>query len=613
MLPTRLDQRARPTRRPPTRWTIAGAAVAALATGCASSGGPDDLEAAAPKAAASAPALVAPTPREVRPESPAEYDFLVAREHELAGRLAPALDAYQRAAEKDPESSYLQRKVGALAWRRGELERALEHAERAYALDPDDAAVRVFLGQIHRLRKETAEAEAILTDADGKPISREAALLLYGMHVDSGRVDAALAVAEWMIADDPESLRSYFALSRAYEDLGRPDDAVTTLRQALEQQPESLSAYAALARLYRDRGDREAEILVHRQALEVYPHHESTLATLADALIAASRTEEAREVLEELVVHHPGEVRSVIRLALLEFETGNLESAAARFDEALAEHPEDHELAYLLGVLRLRMGQNDAALRAFERIPEHHGRYAESRTQIATLFERQGDFGRALEQARIALRLAPSEALELYVARLRARTGDFDGAVAMLEARLAENPDDDALLYNIGVLYGEAKRFEEALRYMHRALEKNPDNPSALNYIGYTWADRGERLDEAEVLIVRARELRPDDGYITDSLGWLYYMRALPLMRGGDEAEGRRLLQEALRTLQQAAQLTGGDPVIFEHLGDVFLLLDDKRRALESYRDALEQQPREEEQPELRRKLEELEREIEAP
>jgi len=552
-------------------------------------------------------------PAEIRPEASAEYDFLVGRDHELAGELDEALAAYARAVEKDPNSAYLQRKLGAVAWRHGDLDRAQQHAERALELDPDDPTGRVFLGQIYRLRKETDQAEAILTDEAGQPLSREAALLLYGMYVDAHRIDAALAVARWMIAEDPENLRAYFALSRAYEELGRSDEAVQSLRDGLEQAPGSLSLYAALARLYRERGDRDSEIAVYREMLVEYPHHQGTLAALADALIATSRSDQARQVLEEVVEHHPEDARSVIRLALLEFDAGDYESAVSRFEAALAENPDDHELAYFLGVLRQRTGDADGALAAFEQIPEHHARYADARSQIAAQFERQGDYPRALEQARIALRAAPSDALELYVARLRAKTGDFEGAVAMLEARLAERPDDDDLLYNIGVLYGEAKRFEDALRYMHLALEKNPENASALNYIGYTWAERGERLDEAEMLIVRARELRPDDGYITDSLGWVYYMRAVPLMNGVDETRGRVLLHDALRTLQEASQLTGGDPVISEHLGDVFLLLQDKQHALESYRDAMEREPREEEQPELKRKLETLQREIEAP
>jgi len=548
---------------------------------------------------------------EVRPDAPPEYDFLVAREHELAGDLDEAFAAYQRAAAKDPEAAYLQRKVAVLAWRRGDLDTALEHAERAHALQPEDPESRVFLGQIYRLRKETVRAEAILTGEAGRPISREAALLLYGMYVDAERVDEALAVAEWMIEDDPENLRAWFALARAHEEKGRPEAAERALREALERAPESLAVYSALARIHRERGDRDAEIAVYREVLEAYPHHQATLAALADALIATGRSAEAREALEDLVAYHPEDARSAIRLALLEFDAGEYEKAAGRFERALEESPEDHEIAYFLGILRQRMGHLAAALQAFERIPEHHGRYADARTQVAALFERQGDYARALAQARMALRAAPGRTLELYVARLRAKAGDLEGAVAMLEAMLAERPGDDELLYNLGVLYGEADRFEEALRYMHRAIEANPDNASALNYIGYTWAERGERLDEAEALISRAKELRPDDGYITDSLGWVYYMRALPLIDEGEVDRGRRLLEDALRELRHADQLTGGDPVISEHLGDVYRLLEDKERALENYREALDQAPRHGEQPDLRRKLENLQRELE--
>lgn len=547
---------------------------------------------------------------EARPDAPPEYDFLVGRDHELAGRLDEALDAYTRAAEKDPESAYLRRQIAALAWRAGQLDRALEHAELAHQIDPDDPAGRVFLGKIHRLRRQSEQAEALLTTEEGTPVNREAALLLYGLYADSERPEDALEVARWLIVEDPENLRAYFALSRAYETLDRPEEAEAALRDALDQAPGSLAVYSALARFHRDRSDRDGEVAIYREVLEEYPHHRATLAALADALIATSRSDDAREVLEELVRHHPDDARSAIRLALLEFDAGDHASAADRFEQALVESPEDYEIAYFLGVLRQRMDQVDEALRAFEQIPETHGRYADARSQIASLFERRGDYDRALEQARIALRVAPSRPLEFYVARLRAKTGDLDGAIAMLEGQLAGGPDDDDLLYNIGMLYGEAKRFDEALRYMHMAIERNPDNASALNYIGYTWAERGERLDEAETLIMRASELRPDDGFITDSLGWVYYMRALPLLEGDDPARGRQLLHDALRTLQRASELTGGDPVISEHLGDVYLLLDDKKRALERYREALELDPREAEQPDLRRKLESLEREL---
>jgi tetratricopeptide (TPR) repeat protein len=123
-------------------------------------------------------------------------------------------------------------------------------------------------------------------------------------------------------------------------------------------------------------------------------------------------------------------------------------------------------------------------------------------------------------------------------------------------------------------------------------------------------AERGQDLDEAERMITRASEQRPDDGYITDSLGWVYYMRAKQHLDAGRVEEGRAMLERAVRELERAAQLTGGDPVISEHLGDAYLLLEDRARALRFYEEAVHLEPRETEQPKLREKLERLRREL---
>ena len=159
-------------------------------------------------------------------------------------------------------------------------------------------------------------------------------------------------------------------------------------------------------------------------------------------------------------------------------------------------------------------------------------------------------------------------------------------------------------------MYGESDRDDEAIRYAQRALEKNPDNADALNFIGYTWAEHGENLEQAEQYITRAMELRPDNGYIVDSLGWVYYMRARPLMASGDVTAGRKWLNKALEELQRAHELTGGDPVISEHIGDAYLLLDERRRALDKFEEAALLGPRPEEQPQLKQKLETLRREL---
>ena len=91
---------------------------------------------------------------------------------------------------------------------------------------------------------------------------------------------------------------------------------------------------------------------------------------------------------------------------------------------------------------------------------------------------------------------------------------------------------------------------------MSAALEFQPEHPFVLNYLGYSWADQGINLEKSREMIERAVDLRPDDGYIADSLGWVLYRM------------GR--YQEAVAPLERAVELLPYDPVINDHLGDAY-------------------------------------------
>lgn len=546
-------------------------------------------------------------------DAPPELDYLVARGLELDGATEDALAIYQRALAKDPESTELLRKVAELSARVSRLEDAVAHAERAYALDPEDRSTRLFLGTLYRFLREPARVEQVLREPDGQPFDPDAALLLYGTLSEAQRYPEALEIARWLVAHEADGLRGWFAVADAQEKLGDPAAAEAALREALEEHPGELSLYGAMARARRDRGDRDGEIAVYREILVIEPDHHATRIALAEALIQADRLDEAIDVLEEVERAHPDDLRTVLRLGFLEFEGGDYESARRRFERALELNPGQHEVDYFLGVTLRRLNRPDDAIAAFERVPEGHERFAEARTQIAGVYERRGDFERAIAEVERARAHGEARPLDLYVASLRSRAGDFEGAFSFLQGLLAAAPDDAELLYNIGVIHGEAKRTDDALRWMEKALEKQPDHAGALNYIGYTWAESGTNLDQAEQYISRALQIRPDDGYITDSLAWVYYMRARALDSSGRTRDARELLERAIRELERADQLTGGDSVISEHMGDVYLSLGLRERALEKYREALNLEPREDEQPELREKFDRLRRELGRP
>jgi tetratricopeptide (TPR) repeat protein len=578
------------------RLTLRGtilAIVLSLGTGCAGLGGG-----------------AAPTALRPGADASPELSFLVGRELELDGNLDEALVAYQQALAADPQSIYLLRKLAELSARQNRIQDALGYAERAHAAEPDDLGIRLFLGTLYRFQKDVARAEEVLRDEQGEPVSPDAALLLYGMLADATRYSEAREIALWLRETEPEGLRGYFAVADVSERMGDAAGAEAALRDGLVSHPGDLSLYGALARARRDRGDREGEVEIHREVLVRYPEHHATQLALADALLDLERIDEAVAVLERVEAQHPGDLRSILRLGFLEFERRNYEEAARRFEYALAVNPGQHEVGYFLGIVRRRQRMTDEALATLDLIPPTHERYVEARTQIAAIHEMRGDYELAIEEVERAREAHASRSLDLYLASLRAKAGDQAGALLFLEQLLAESPDDPELLYNIGIIHGEAQEVDQALQLMERVLQTDPNHAGALNYVGYTWAERGTNLDRAEEYVSRALELRPDDGYITDSLGWIYYMRARPLLESGNRSDGMAFLERSVNELRRANELTGGDPVIFEHLGDAYLLLGEPQQALESYREALELGPRLDEQPELPGKLERLEREL---
>ncbi len=153
------------------------------------------------------------------------------------------------------------------------------------------------------------------------------------------------------------------------------------------------------------------------------------------------------------------------------------------------------------------------------------------------------------------------------------------------------DPENPRLHFRLGVIYDKLDRKEDCIEQMKTVIELDPDNANALNYLGYIWADMNRNLDEAEVLIKKAMELKPGDGYITDSLGWVLYR------------QGR--YEEAVRVLEKAVELVSDDPIILEHLGDAYLKTGRQAKALEYYEKSLEiKEPKD--KPAMEKKIQEL-------
>jgi len=231
---------------------------------------------------------------------------------------------------------------------------------------------------------------------------------------------------------------------------------------------------------------------------------------------------------------------------------------------------------------------------------------------MARVYERRKDFPTAITEVKRAITAAPDKlSLQVYLAGLLQRSGDLPGAVALMDELIRANPDQADLYYDLGVLYGESGDRDRSLELMHKVLEIDPENASALNYIGYTWAEQGERLDEAEGMIRRAIELKPEDGYITDSLGWLLYQRGLQQEAAGERDAAKSSFNAACAQLEHALELLDkDDPIITWHLGDAYRSLARFQDALNTYERALTLEPADADAAKIQREIDLLQRKL---
>jgi tetratricopeptide (TPR) repeat protein len=544
--------------------------------------------------------------RIARSEAPAEYDVLVAELAQIEGDFELARQAYERAAEKDPDSALIHERLSRLAWQLDDIDGAVREAERAFELDSESIRIRLFLGRLYRLRRDFEGLDRVLRDAEGRPLDPDSTYVLYQVAFERGDLVEAENLARQLAEMEPDQLRGILALATVYGQRSDFESAEAIVRRGLDSFPDHFLLYMRLAQIERARGNREGEIAVYREVLLSHPSHYGILQRLGQAQIDGNDLEGAIVTFSQIVSLYPDDENSLRRLASLEYSAGRYESAAARLESVLKRDRDQPELAFALGQIRKATGDNAGAMEVFDQIDLQDPNYFDARIQIVAILESEDRFDEAITELDSLRVVRPDRQLEFYAAALRIQSGDFEGGVALLEGMLDGSDGDTEVYYQLGVHYGTEGRVEPALRNMQRVLEADPNNVNALNYIGYSWAERGENLDEAEELIRRALEISPEDGYITDSLGWVYYKMAELLFEESRNDEAIRLLDRAQRQLVQAAELTGGDSVVSEHLGDVLLLRGDKQGALERYEEAVELELRESEQPMLLEKRDRL-------
>jgi Flp pilus assembly protein TadD len=544
-------------------------ALLLLASACAASGAPG----AAP----------------VAPGETLTGNYLSAR-HALNRRDAAASADFLRAAlQAAPEDPVLLNRTMTTLILDGRVAEAVPLAERYRDLGHDNALVRL-----------TVIVEAI----------------------EGERFGDALAILDDLPPDDGLNYLSPLLKAWALIGLGRTDDALAAL-QPLSSGGGPDTLHHLHAAWINEMAGRTAVAVEHLGA--VTRTHEAPWLRLADlgagVLARSGDTEAALALYRAYLERHPGSrlvepsmdglaQGSAPAAAISSAEAG---AAEALFDGAgIAGRQNNRETALFLGQLGLYLRPDFPALQVVVAdLLEGFGRLDDANAIYAAV-ERGSPLARSatISTARNLERMDRLEEAEALLRSIALRHPDeheplselgdllrkrdrFAEAVEAYDAAFARieelKPFHWRLLYARGIALERARDWPRAEADFLKALEFEPEQPFVLNYLGYSWVEQGTNLAEAERMIRKAVELRPNDGYIVDSLGWVLYRL------------GR--FDEAVSALEQAIELRPQDPVINDHLGDAYWTVGREREARFQWRAALELEPEDDLRAEIEGKL----------
>ena len=319
-------------------------------------------------------------------------------------------------------------------------------------------------------------------------------------------------------------------------------------------------------------------IAAYRNLLAVNPTSTTVLQHLVQLYIQQSQLEEALSLLQVLAEKGEGGVETRRKLGLIYLELDRHDDAIREFSQILQDEPEAQQIRFYLGTAYEEKGNFDKAIEQFARIPSTAFNYYDALGHLSFLYKEKGDPQKAIDLLQGAVESKPDK-IEPYLllSGLYEAMEKYDLGLKTLTAVEKSFPQDSRLIFRIGILLDKTGKKQESIARMKKVIELVPDDAQALNYLGYTYAELDTNLEEALQYLRKAVSLRPHDGFILDSLGWVLFKL--------------KRYDESIVQLERALEIVEEDATVMGHLADVYFSQQNYKKALPLYRKVLKLEP----------------------
>lgn len=503
------------------------------------------------------------------------YKLLTAEFAGQRGALGLSADLYLKTAQETRDPRLAQRATRIAIYTR-DADVASKAALLWVELSPEDLEAHQSAAALLIRNGRSEEARPYLEkilelSADNRS---EGYLLIANLLSHDTNPPHALEMMKQLVGGEPDAL--YAQASLAHQ-LNENEQATQILDGLLKAHPDHSQARLLQATVLHSLGQGEAALESLRLAVKQDPDNDQLRLTYARMLIDARHLTEARQEFGILIRRQPDNTDVRYALGLLALEAGDTDDATVHFKRLLDTSEHEAEARFALGQIAEIRKRPAEALEWYQSVPMGE-RFLDAQLQATRLIAREQGIDAARAYLLELPLTEPNEQIQRYLAEgeLLASVERHEEAMELYEEALVLFIDNPQLLYARALTAEKLDRLDILERDLKRILQNDPDNTQALNALGYSLTDRTNRHQEALGYIERAHQQNPDDPAILDSMGWVLYHL------------GR--LEEAQQYLERAAAMLD-DGEIAAHLGEVLWVRGQKEEAKRVWNEALKFAP----------------------
>jgi tetratricopeptide (TPR) repeat protein len=446
-------------------------------------------------------------------------------------------------------------------------------------LDPDSKDAHQALTQLLMASGQLAELRPHLQKLIAEEDDRAGAFMyLVGMFSQSSDKAGVLKLVQELAKPYPDLPEAHFALAHAAWSAGQEKLAISELQAADQANPGWEPGALLKGQILQRKASAEA-LQFYQEFLNTYPNSNEVRLAYARLLVNEKQLESAKQQFDMLVEAAPGNAEIHVVVGLLSVQMEDFANAKTHFMKALElNFKEPDQIKIYLGQIAERLKNDAEAQEWYGKVGTDSPHYLDAQLRSAILIAKQG----RLDEARKRIQALPDLTGEQRVlanqteANLLVQAKRPQEAFDLLRETVETMPNSPDLIYDYAMVAERVQRFDVMEHELNKLIVLKPEMGHAYNALGYSLADRNERLDEAQTLIEKALSLNPSDYFILDSMGWLKYRRGQ--------------LGQALDYLKRAYAVQP-DPEIAAHLGEVLWQQGNREEAIKTWENALHEHP----------------------